>query len=595
MRQHVVAARQENAPVLEEASALLVQKHDLETKKQLLDAFNKHFVVSEEELVVLTDISEAVDDTFFAVLKRVKQIHTDCQVLLGNENQRLGLELMDQSSRNLNNAYQKLYRWIQREFKTLNLENPRISGIIRRALRVLAERPTLFQSCLDYFAEAREHVLADAFYSALTGSSTDRDQNLMTKPIEFYAHDPLRYVGDMLAWTHSTTVSEREALESLFISDGDEIAKGIQAGRDSEPWSNIDDEAFDGRKALGDLVNRNLAGVARAIRQRVEQAIHNHDDPVLTYKIANLISFYRLTFTKLLGTDSSIQETLSALEESALGQFRSIMKDQVASIQADLNGPPPTIHTPEFLNDALNQLAALTKSYHSALIPASSRAADFQPIIDAAFTPFLSACETLAQNIEPPARDIFLTNCLITSKTTFSPYDFVTAQLSSLDSMLEINLGALSSQQHAFFRHTSGLHLLLVALAPFADPQTPSSSLLTIPSLPAFQPDSLSATSQTLDAFLPSALMDATEFLKELGSAKLAAEITAEAAERFCADFEFVEERLSAVDRAREEEQAKKEEVGHDEGRDEEDVLLLRDIFPRTSGEIRVQIGRAHV
>lgn len=590
MRQHVGAARQENAPVLEEASALLVQKRDLETKKQLLGAFNKHFIVSEDELIVLADVSEAVDDRFFAILKRVKQIHTDCQVLLGNENQRLGLELMEQSSRSLNNAYQKLYRWIQREFKTLNLETPRISSIIRRALRVLAERPTLFQSCLDYFAEARENVLADAFYSALTGSSTDREQNPVTKPIEFYAHDPLRYVGDMLAWTHSTTVSEREALESLFISDGDEIAKGIQAGRDSEPWSSIDDEAFDGRKALGDLVNRNLAGVARAIRQRVEQAIHNHEDPVLTYKIANLINFYRLTFTKLLGADSSIQGTLSTIEESALRQFRTIMKDQVASIQVDLNGTPPTLHTPEFFNDALNQLAALLKSYQSALTPAPSRAADFQPILDAALTPFLLACKTLAQNIEPPARDIFLTNCLIATKTTLSPYDFVTAQLSSLDSTLESHLGALASHQHTFFRHTSGLHLLLIALAPFADPQTPSSSLLSVPTLPAFKPESLSATSQTLDAFLPSALMDATEFLKELGSAKLAAEITAEAAERFCADFEFVEERLSAVDRAREEEEAKKEE-GQGGEREEEDVLPLRAIFPRTSGEIRVLLS----
>ena len=580
MRQRVVAAHQENAPMLEEASALLVQKHDLETKRQLLDAFNKHFIVSVDELVILTDISDAVDDQFFAILKRVKQIHTDCQVLLGNENQRLGLELMDQSSRNLNSAYQKLYRWIQREFKTLNLENPRISSIIRRALRVLAERPTLFQSCLDYFAEAREHVLADAFYSALTGSSTDRDQKPMTKPIEFHAHDPLRYVGDMLAWTHSTTVSEREALESLFISDGDEIAKGIQAGRHSEPWSNIDDEAFDGHKALGDLVNRNLAGVARAIRQRVEQAIHNYEDPVLTYKIANLINFYRVTFTKLLGADSSIQETLSTLEESALRQFRTIMKDQVASIQADLNGPPPTLHTPEFLHDALNQLAALLKSYHSALTPAISRSAAFQPILDAALTPFLSACETLGQNVEPPARDILLTNCLIATRSTLTLYDFVTAQISSLDSMLESHLAALSSHQHTFFRHNSGLQPLLIALTPFADPQTPSSSLLTIPSLPAFKPDSLSATSQTLDTFLPSALMDATEFLKELASAKLAAKITAEAAERFCADFEFVEERLSAVDRAREVEEAEKE-----------DVLPLRAIFPRTSGEIRVLLS----
>ena len=67
---------------------------------------------------------------------------------------------------------------------------------------------------------------------------------------------PLRYVGDMLAWTHSATVSENEALENLFISEGDEFKKGFEAGREAEPWSAADTEAFDGQKVLGDLVNR---------------------------------------------------------------------------------------------------------------------------------------------------------------------------------------------------------------------------------------------------------------------------------------------------------------------------------------------------
>lgn len=574
--------------MLEDVSTLLVQKRDLETKQQLLDAFNQHFIVSEDILINLTDVSEAVDDKFFNALKRVKQIHTDCQILLGTENQRLGLELMEQSSRNLNSAYQKLYRWIQREFKTLSLENPRISAFIRRALRALAERPALFQSCLDFFAETREHVLTDAFYSALTGSSVNGEQNPMTKPIEFYAHDPLRYVGDMLAWTHSTTVSEREALESLFISEGDEIAKGIQAGRDSEPWAAIDDETFDGRKALGELVNRNLAGVARAIRQRVEQAIQNHEGPVLTYKIANLINFYRLTFTKLLGAGSSILETLTALEESALRQFRTIMNDHVSSIQAELGIPPPILETPDFFNEALIQLTDLLKTYDSALIPTTSRHADFQPILAAALTPFLSAVETLATSIGPPSSDIFLTNCLLAAKTTLAPYDFVSALLSTIDSELQTHIFTLTSHQHAFFLHTSGLHPLLAALTPFADPHTPDESLLTIPSLPPFSFGSLSTTSQTLDAFLPSALMDATENLKELSSTKVAAEITAEAAERFCADFEFVETKLAAADRSRRE---LLEGNGEDGGESAASVLPLRAIFPRTSGEIRVLLS----
>lgn len=585
MRQQVTAARQENAPVLEEASTLLVQKQELETKKQLLDAFNQHFIISEEELLVLTGAIEAVNETFFAVLKRVKQIYVDCQVLLGTENQRLGLELMDQSSRNLNIGYQKLYRWIQKEFKTLNLESPQISPIIRRALRALAERPTLFQSCLDLFAEAREHVLTDAFYSALTGSSNENDQNPMTKPIEFYAHDPLRYVGDMLAWTHSATVYEREALESLFISDGDEISKGFQAGRQAEPWSAGDDEAFDGRKALGELVNRNVAGVARALRQRIEQVLQNHQDAVLLYKIANLVIFYRITFIKLLGSDSSLLETLSSLGQSALRQFQIVVSDNVSAIQADIAAPTPDLRIPDFLDDALTQFATLLKTYDSSLTPASSRVADFEPVISQAFNPFLSACEKMAKEVNEPSASIFIVNCLLAAKTALSTYDFVQDRVSELNEQLARLTSSLTEYQHAFLLHTSGLHPLLVALAP--TDETPD-SLLKVPSLPPFQLQSLTEASQTLDDFLPSALMDANENLKRLGNTKLSSEMTANAAERFCEDFEFVEGKLAAVDELRE---SAVREVGEEDEKEEQELVPLRSLFPRTSGEIRVLLS----
>ena len=586
MRQHVTAARQENAPVLEEASTLLGQKMELETKKQLLDAFNKHFIISDEELMALTGVTEAVDDHFFAVLKRVKHIYIDCQVLLGTENQRLGLELMDQSSRNLNIGYQKLYRWIQKEFKTLNLESPHISSIIRRALRSLAERPTLFQNCLDLFAEAREHILTDAFYSALTGPSSENNRTPMTKPIEFYAHDPLRYVGDMLAWTHSATVSEREALESLFISEGDEISKSFQAGRQAEPWSAGDDDAsFDGRKALGELVNRNLAGVARALRQRIEQVLQNQEDAVLLYKIANLVIFYRVTFIKLLGSDSSLLETLSSLGQSALRQFKNVVSDTVSAVQADIPTPTPGLRIPDFLEETLTQFTILLKTYDSSLTPASSRVADFEPIISQALDPFLLICDKMSKELGEPSASIFIVNCLSVARTVLSDYDFDQNRVSELDEQLATLTSSLTEYQHAFFLHTSGLHPLLVALAPTDD--TPD-SLLKVPTFPQFQHQPLTDASQTLDDFLPSALMDAMENLKRLANTKLSQEITADAAARFCEDFEFVEGKLVAVDDLKEDAVRK---GGKELEEEERELVPLRSLFPRTSGEIKVLLS----
>lgn len=165
-------------------------------------------------------------------------------------------------SRQLHAAFQKLYRWIQREFKHLSLENHQVNAGIRRALRVLAERPTLFQSCLDCFSEARQKILLQSFFDALTGSESEIASGI-SKPIELYAHDPLRYIGDMLAWLHSATVSEQEALEVLFVSGEDSsIAKGIETGLASEPWQ----EGYDARQSLMMLVDKNLDAVCRPLK-----------------------------------------------------------------------------------------------------------------------------------------------------------------------------------------------------------------------------------------------------------------------------------------------------------------------------------------
>ena len=593
MRRHVAAAHQESAPVLDEASSLLGQKQELETKKQLLDAFNQHFIVSEEEISILTNLGGPMDETFFAVLRRVKQIHADCQILLGTENQRLGLELMEESSKNLNAGYQKLFRWVQREFKNLNLENPQISAVIRRALRALAERPTLFQSCLDLFADAREHVLTDAFYAALTGSLSENEQNSMTKPIEFYAHDPLRYIGDMLAWTHSTTVSEREALESLFISEEDEIRRGLEAGKEAEPWSLSDEEAFDGRRALDDLVNRNVAGVARALRQRVEQVLQNHEDPVLLYKIANIMTFYTSTFTKLLGPMSPLLTALSALTESSLHHFQSIVSETISSVQSDLSAPPHDFRIPDFLDENLNRFSTLLKSYDSSLTPTSSRTSGFEPIISQALDPFLLVCEKMAKQLSESDASIFLTNCILATQATISGYDFVQPRSAELATQLSTLTQNLTQHQHAYFSHTSGLHPLLSSLSTLPSPPS-EEDLLKIPTFPPFHTQSLSDASMELDDFLPSALMDAMENLKNLASREVARDVTAEAAELFCEDFEFVERLLGQVDHVRfgesEDEDEGGRETENEQGKDGA-VQRLRDLFPRTSGEIRVLLS----
>ena len=95
MRSHISAANRETGPTLEESSAMMTQRKQTETKQQLLHAFTSHFLLSDAEITALTSTAEPVTDAFFQALTRVKKIHDDSQVLLGSEDQHLGLEILE--------------------------------------------------------------------------------------------------------------------------------------------------------------------------------------------------------------------------------------------------------------------------------------------------------------------------------------------------------------------------------------------------------------------------------------------------------------------------------------------------------------------
>ncbi|KAI8298540.1 Conserved oligomeric Golgi complex subunit 6 [Colletotrichum sp. SAR11_59] len=544
VRSRITAAHQNTDPILIEASSLIHQRAEIDSKQHILKTLRSHFLLSDHEVASLTSTAEPVDDSFFTALTKAKRISKDCEILLGFEKQTLGLEIMDQTSKNLNLAFQKLYKWVQREFKTLNLENPQMNSSIRRAIRVLAERPSLFQNCLDFFAEARERILSDSFNLALTGTTGSGVEDHSVKPIEMAAHDPLRYVGDMLAWIHSATVSEREALEILFVSEGDEIAKGLQSGRANELWQLLDDGEgdaagdYDALKALNDLVDRDVSGATRILRQRVEQVIQSNEETILAYKLANILGFYRFTFTKLLGSQCGLLDLMSGLEAGALRQFRSLMRDHIATLQGDFQQTPSDLGPPDFLLDALKQLTAVMKTYEI----------------------------SLATSSDP--------------KQTLEPFDFTQRRSQQLQEGIERESEKLTEAQYQFFRRGSGLEKILDALSKLT---TESSDVGKAASLEVLQPEAMSRASQVLDDFLPSALMDAVENVKHLQDSVLARGLTEKAAARFCDDFEHIEQMLLLVD----------EMAGRDEGADEklDEHVSLRALFPRTTGEIRVLLS----
>ena len=651
MKVHVDRARQESAPFLQETATLMTQRSETETKQQVLDVFKEHFILSDEDLTTLTSSAEPVNDQFFCLLARVKQIHKDCEILLGSENQRLGLELMEQTTRNLDAGFKKLYGWIQREFKGLDLEDPHISGSIRRALRVLSERPTMFQNCLDFFAEARQHTLATAFQAALTESTANG-----SKAIEFLSHDLLRYVGDMLAWVHATTVSEKEALEGLFIADEDEIAKGMRTGRSAEPWSRIkpadndsdDDEgdetaAFDGRSALESLVSRNLSGVCQTLQNRIELAVQNSDEPVLIYKVLNLLNFYQTMFNRQIGPASPLTECISRLENLTRSHFEHIASEEQTSLLAEATPTTPDLTPPPFLTHSLSQLTDIIRASG----PTTTQP-EFEHLFSTLLSAPLTACAESSQSIpDQTNQQIFQLNYLTAVCRTLQAIsaqsdttdaigpslrrataeadnliEFLTdtTQLSLLDDsgvgplIMEIRSRRSQARVRAdsFHRRRRSSVLSRTSVegtkhdadngdATGGDDVDPEAE-----SLQAYLSSTLESYATKLDAWLPFALTNAQERLKYVVDRGVVGRVLGESVEEFVERFEELEGLLGEVDDLRlgEEDGGEvgkgagkrpglmEEVVGEEEEEQGGSVTVrVRDLYPRTSAEVRALLS----
>nr|XP_046149525.1 conserved oligomeric Golgi complex subunit 6-like [Oncorhynchus gorbuscha] len=90
-----------------------------------------------------------------------------------------------------------------------------------------------------------------------------------------HSHDPMRYVGDMLAWLHQATASEKEHLEAL-LKQVTARAPGVD-------------------ETMQEVVGHITEGVCRPLKVRLEQGILAEPGSVLLYKLSNLLKFYHHT------------------------------------------------------------------------------------------------------------------------------------------------------------------------------------------------------------------------------------------------------------------------------------------------------------
>lgn len=522
MDQLVSQAHRCTSQIIHESSDLKAQDDKIIGKQVLLEAFENTFAVSEEEAGLLTSSSRPINEDFYKALEKVKRVRDDCSALMANENQVTGVEIMAQMTDYLDKGYDKLLRFVQQDFRTISGQDMQIGRQLKQRLNKLAERPTLFETALNGLCETRQKNLSQEFIKALTAK---HDGN---KPIDYYAFDTLRYIGDILAWIHSAAVNERENLDTLFGTDT--MVTGLKQGQESEPWTT--NELFGDTKQMVDsLVDKITSTLVKPLQTRIQQVLSGEPKLTITFQADNVLIFYASTFSKHLDPESKVIKSLEKLQESCMRQFKLRLEDRINSVKEQNNNNSKNsnlstdLQPPDFLQETLADLKSCLTSYESSIAYSPSGSDSIRQVVEDMIEPYLEYCNRAASNMKDVDEQIFMINCYDAVKMALSLYPFAEYKMNQLENRIQELADVLETRQYQSFLDSSKINQ-------FTNLE---------------DKDQVQQLSIALDDFLPAATMESNMSLYKLASPRLASTITLRASQQFAEEFARVESKLREI------------------------------------------------
>ncbi|ELR22857.1 golgi family protein, putative [Acanthamoeba castellanii str. Neff] len=432
---------------------LTADKKENERKKEVAEAFLERFRLTEAEQATLR-VGD-IDELFFDALKHVGQIYSECPVLL-RTHQKAGFEVMEAMSMEQQSAYDRLYRWVKDEFATLRDDPSEINPFLIVAVSTLQEKqPVLLSYCFDEIVHTRSQVSLGAFHAALTVGGPGGTP----RPIEMHAHDPLRYVGDMLAWLHQAVASEYELLNRVFGTEGGQVtgnrvftedkaqlphdarhAEEMPNKQQHPPRHAVYGTKHNIRESLAKVLSRIFEPLLQPFKIRLDQVLDPHSKPstVEVFRINNMLDFYSRMITRIMGHGASLPSLFSDCKEEVLKLFYDTLKSD-----ADI-----------LLSRAPMEIMA---TFDESLVPMDERAAEFAPVLSAVIDPLSKACAISATALKAADMAVYLINCLSVVQGSVSAYDFATSRVEALGMHIESHLDTLVTEETARFLRNCGI------------------------------------------------------------------------------------------------------------------------------------------
>ncbi|PXF44376.1 Conserved oligomeric Golgi complex subunit 6 [Gracilariopsis chorda] len=413
-------ARSDASTVVSQTSQLRAKLSDAQYRAAVSTAFLNRFVLQGELAAALQ--SEEVNATFLQALHKLEQIDHDSRFLLRSRNQRAGLEALEFAATKKEEAYEKVFRFVQARCGTLDVdaeENEQEAALLREAIRALRARPMLLRYCAEGVGSARRASLVTRFVGALTEGGPGG----MPRPIEMHAHDAMRYTNDMLAWMHQALASEKELINRLFTLEAN-------TGDDTT-------RAHNEELALK-VLNTVFDALCRPFRIRFEQALEQTLPVVVLYRLASLLEFYATTMSHLLGKDAALPEMLMECRSIAMYGFFSAWKSKMESFRLSGVGPSEDLVPPAAVNQSMTRLDEIMVTLDASLVPEDARHDQIAAVLEVILNPLQSLCESMAsRNLSPVERQVFMANCIDSMRMPLMAYSFASSRVEQLTSIAD--------------------------------------------------------------------------------------------------------------------------------------------------------------
>uniref|UniRef100_D3TMS7 Conserved oligomeric Golgi complex subunit 6 n=1 Tax=Glossina morsitans morsitans TaxID=37546 RepID=D3TMS7_GLOMM len=408
--------------LIKRTNALQEEKECLQAHKQIAEAFLRHFQISlpEHQLLYGTTKDAPIVAEFFDVLDRVRNIHSDCRILMQSGYQTAASDIMEEMTLHQEGALERLYRWTQNHCRSLENE---IGPLIIKAMGHLQDRPILFKYVIDEYAIARKAVLVRLFIEALT----EGGPNGNPKPIEMHAHDPKRYIGDMFAWLHQAIPSEKENLLLLLKQcDKNDLSEYVQ-------------------NALAHITE----GICHPLKVRVETILHTEKDIISLFALSNLLRFYQKIMKQVV-QGGTLEHCLAELQvyseevylRSLTTQVRQILRWPTATACA-LEPPQRDLSPPASVGRLLN----LLKDILSVATIVDGHQSDIIKIVACVIDPLLLSVQESASHLPTVDMAVYLLNCLYHMQSTLAVYEYMDERVERLQAQSEVQIDTLTSEQ----------------------------------------------------------------------------------------------------------------------------------------------------